>query len=130
MARKRGPARKTRTQARESYLQLASQLWDEFNAWYDAHPDATFDDMEMELGRRRRAFMGETLALTLRREDLGAMPEAPTCEQCGQRMAFKGYPDKVVHGLEVDADIPRAYYTCSTCGSGVFPPGATSPSAR
>jgi hypothetical protein len=129
MPEKRGPARKTRTQARDSFLQLASQLWDEFNTWYDVHPEATFDEMEQELGRRRRAFMGEILALTLRREDLGALPEAPACEQCGQRMEFKGYPDKAVHGLEADANIPRAYYVCSTCGSGLFPPGATSPPA-
>jgi hypothetical protein len=107
------------------FFQLAGAMWDEFNAWYDAHPAATFDEMEQQLSRWRRPLMGQTLTLTLRRGDLGAMPEPPACEQCGKPMEFKGYPDKTVHGIEADAEIPRAYYVCPTCEAGLFPPGPT-----
>ena len=129
MPGKRTKVRRTRSEARDAFLRMASQMWDEFNAWYDAHPDATFDEMEQQLSRWRRPLMGEALALTLERGELGAMPEPPRCEQCGRPMEFKGYPDKAVHGLEADAAIPRAYYVCPDCGSGLFPPGSASRSA-
>lgn len=120
------PARLTPSEAREEFMDRAAELWDGFNAWYQAHPEATFDEMEEELGRQRRAVLGGFLELSLRQGDLGATPEAPCCPKCGKPMSFKGYPAKKVHGLEVDVKIPRAYYHCPTCKVGVFPPGSMS----
>jgi hypothetical protein len=119
-------ARQTSSEAREEFLRRTEELWDEFNAWYQGHPEATFDEMEAELGKQRRAILGNFLELSLRQGDLGAMPEAPSCSQCGKAMVFKGYPKKEVHGLEADARIPRAYYVCPTCRIGIFPPGPSS----
>jgi hypothetical protein len=119
-------ARQTSTEAREEFLRRTEELWDEFNAWYQGHPEATFDEMEAELGKQRRAILGNFLELSLRQGDLGATPEVPSCSQCGKPMVFKGYPKKEVHGLEADAKIPRAYYVCPTCGIGLFPPGPSS----
>lgn len=124
MAGRRSGARQTRSEARDEFLRRAERLWDEFNGWYQEHPEATFDEMEAELGKQRRAILGDFLELSLRQGDLGATPEAPCCEQCGKPMVFKGYPEKQVHGLEADAKIPRAYYVCPTCGVGLFPPGS------
>ncbi len=121
-------ARQTSSEAREEFLRRSEKLWDEFNAWYQDHPEATFDEMEAELGKQRRAILGSFLELSLRQGDLGATPEAPLCEECRQPMVFKGYPSKEIHGLEADAKIPRAYYVCPTCGVGLFPPGPLSPS--
>jgi hypothetical protein len=123
MTRRRSGARIASTEAREEYLRQAEVLWERFNTWYAAHPDATFDEMEEELGRQRRALLGSVLELSLRQRDLGATPEALDCEKCGQAMVLKGYPTKTVHGLEVDLKIQRAYYVCPTCGRGRFPPG-------
>ena len=124
-------ARRTSSEAREEFLKKAGDLWDSFNAWYKEHPEATFDEMEEELGRQRRGILGGFLELNLRQGDLGATPEAPLCERCGQPMVFKGYPEKTVQGLEADAKIPRAYYVCPTCKEGFFPPGpATSAEER
>jgi hypothetical protein len=119
-------ARQTSSEARKEYLRRAEELWDEFNAWYEEHPEATFDEMEAKIGKQRRAIVGNFLELSLRQGDLGATPEAPSCGQCGRPMEFKGYPKKEVHGLEADAKIPRAYYVCPTCGVGIFPPGPSS----
>ena len=126
MPGRRGGARQTRSEARDEFVRRAEELWDEFNVWYQDHPEATFDAMEAELGKQRRAILGDFLELSLRQGDLGATPEAPTCTQCGKPMVFKGYPEKEVHGLEADAKIPRAYYVCPTCGVGLFPPGPPS----
>jgi len=121
----RSRARQTSSEARDEFLRRAEEVWNEFNAWYQDHPEATFDEMEGELGKQRRSILGDFLELSLRQGDLGATPEAAVCEQCGQRMVFKGYPRKGVHGLEADARIPRAHYVCPTCRVGSFPPGPT-----
>jgi hypothetical protein len=124
MPERRSGARQTSSEARDEFLQRAEKLWDKFNTWYQDHPEATFDEMEGELGKQRRAILGGFLELSLRQGDLGATPEAPSCRQCRRAMVFKGYPRKEVHGLEADVKIPRAYYVCPTCGVGIFPPGS------
>lgn len=126
MPERRTGARQTSSEAREEFLRRSENLWDQFNVWYQDHPEATFDEMEAELGKQRRAILGDFLELSLRQGDLGATPEAPFCEHCGKPMRFKGYPQKNIHGLEADAKIPRAYYVCPTCKVGLFPPGSSS----
>ncbi len=116
-------ARLTASEAREEFLARAEELWDEFDAWYEANPEATFDEIDEYLGQRRRAVLGELLELRLRQGDLGATPEAPRCRRCGQTMAFKGYLPKSVQGLDIEAEIFRAYFHCPACKEGVFPPG-------
>jgi len=131
MSRRRPGARRTSTEAREEFLRRAEELWDSFNAWHKEHPQATFDQMEEEVGQHRRGILGDFLELSLRQGDLGAAPEAPSCERCGKGMVFKGYPEKKIQGLEAEAKIPRAYYVCPTCEVGLFPPGpATSAEER
>jgi len=129
MRRRSGKARCTQSEAHAEFLSAAEQLWVTFIAWHDAHPGATFDEMEQELGQQGRVLLGDTLTLALRRGDLGAEPEAPKCEQCGRTMIFKGYPEKSIHGLRADAEVPRAYYVCPHCQAGVFPPGSASETA-
>ena len=118
-------ARLTASEARAEFLARAEELWDDFDAWYKENPEATFDEMEEQLGRQRRAVFGKLLELRLRQDNLGATPEAPRCERCRKPMVFKGYLTKDVQGLDVEAEISRAYFHCPTCKVGVFPPGST-----
>jgi hypothetical protein len=120
-------ARLSPSQASERFTEAARALWAEFNAWYEAHPEATFDEMESYLGEEGRGFLGGALELILRQGDLGARPQGHRCEGCGEEMVFNGYPEKTVEGLKVDAEIPRAYYVCPRCQAGLFPPGPASP---
>jgi hypothetical protein len=114
-------ARLSRAEARQAFLEEAAKLWDEYSAWYDGHPDATFDEMEEEVGEEGRAHLGQLVELTLRRGDLGAKAEGVRCERCGGEMVFKGYPAKGVQGLKVDVTVRRAYYVCPKCDLGLFP---------
>jgi hypothetical protein len=119
-------ARLTPSQASGMFSEAARGMWVEFNAWYQAHPEATFDEMESYLGQEGRGLLGTALELIVRQGDLGATPEGYRCERCGGEMVFKGYPEKAIQGLKVDAEIPRAYYICPHCKAGVFPPGPPS----
>lgn len=120
-------ARLTPSEARDEFANRATELWDSVNTWYREHPEATYDEMEAKLGEERRDFFGQFVVQSLRQGDLGAAPEAPLCQECGKPMKFKGYVKKTVHGLETDAQIPRAYYVCPTCKVGFSPPRPTSP---
>ena len=51
---KRSTPRRTESGARAAFMGAAEHLWDAFNAWYEAHREATFDEMEQELGRLRQ----------------------------------------------------------------------------
>jgi len=121
MSTRSAKARLTAAHASEMFSEAAQTMWVEFNAWYKVHPEATFDEMESYLGERGRGLLGMALELILRQGDLGATPRGRRCEQCGQEMIFKGYPEKAVHGLRVDTEIPRAYYVCPRCEAGFFP---------
>lgn len=120
-------ARLSPSDASERFSEAARAMWVAFNAWYQAHPEATFDEMESYLGEEGRGLLGRALALMLRQGDLGATPERARCERCGAEMIFQGYPEKAVEGLKVETQIPRAYYTCPRCEAGLFPPGSASP---
>jgi hypothetical protein len=123
VSKRRAGARLATTEAKAKFTERAEELWEDFNDWYKDNPEATFDEIEAELGKRRREVMGELVELSLRQGDLGAGVDPPNCKECARPMAFHGYRKKKVQGLEVDAEIPRAYYYCSTCGVGLFPPG-------
>lgn len=124
MSGKGSKARLSRSEARQAFMAESEKLWERYNAWYDAHPGATFDEMDAEVGEEGRAHMGKLVELTLRRDNLGAQAEAPQCERCGREMVFKGYPKKGVHGLKADVELGRAYYVCPACDLGLFPPGS------
>ena len=109
MPERRSRARLTPTEARDEFVERAGDLWDDFNAWYKANPEATFDEIEAELGQRRREVVGEFVELSLRQGDLGAEPEAPKCKRCGRPMVFQGYLEKTVHGLSRSQKVPLAF---------------------
>ena len=56
--------------------------------------------------------------------DNGVEVEGIYCERCGAEMELKRYLSWMVHGLEGDSKLERAYYVCPECkGETIFPPG-------
>jgi hypothetical protein len=49
--------------------------------------------------------------------------EAPPCERCGQRTAYKDQKRKRVMTQVGEMAVERGYYWCERCRRGVFPPG-------
>ena len=114
----------SRTQRRTAFVQMAGQMFDDLEDWYDQHPAATFGEIEGEARRQRRALMGQALALLINGRDTGVQPDPPRCARCGQPMGFEDYRSWTVYGLEGDTALQRAYYVCPRCpGETVFPPG-------
>lgn len=116
------PQSRTRRQA--AFLEEAKRMYEQLEEWYDAHPQASFGEIEAEARKRRRELMGKALEVLVNGRDTGAQVELPTCEQCGGKMKFEGYRKWRIHGLEGDSSLERAYYVCPHCkGETLFPPG-------
>jgi len=114
--------KKSRTQRQTEFLQAAEAMYGRMEDWYDAHPDASFEELEAELRQRRRELMGSTLETLIVGRDSGFGVQPPECGQCGQPMQFEGYHPWTVKGLEGDSRLERAYYTCPACGAQGFSP--------
>lgn len=114
----------SRAQRREAFMQTAEEMIDRLEAWYDAHPDASFGEIERQARQERREFMGQVLEIVVNGRDTGFWVEAPVCEGCGGEMEFKDYRPWTIYGLEGDTGLERAYYVCPDCeGETLFPPG-------
>jgi ribosomal protein S27AE len=116
------PRKKSRTQRKAEFLHAAEAMYERMEDWYDAHPDASFAEIEAELRRQRRGLMGGTLETLIVGRDTGFDVEPPKCPTCGQPMAFQDYRPWTVKGLEGDSKLERAYYTCPACGAQGFSP--------
>ncbi len=118
----------TRKQSREkrhaNFLAAAERLFSEMEDWYDQHPGASFEEIEAEARKRRRAFMGKSLEIWINGRDNGYQAEGVRCKQCGGMMEFEGYRPWGIQGLEGETKLERAYYVCPQCkGETFFPPG-------
>jgi len=46
------------TEAKVQFMGRAEELWKGFNDWYKANPEAAFDEIDEEMGKRRREVVG------------------------------------------------------------------------
>lgn len=116
------PQSRARRQA--AFMEEAKQMYEQLEEWYDAHPQASFGEIEAKARQCRRELMGKALAQLVNGRDTGAQVESPPCKQCGGKMKFEGYRKWNIHGLEGDSTLERAYYVCPHCkGETLFPPG-------
>lgn len=117
--------RMSKEQRKAAFLAAADEAYEELEAWYDAHPEATFGEIEEEARKKRRELMGKALEILVNGRDTGYQIEGVECAKCGQWMEYKGERFKrTVYSLEGDVPLERAYYVCPECkGRAIFPPG-------
>jgi hypothetical protein len=112
----------SRNKRKAAFLAVAEEMFEEVEQWYDAHPEATFGEIEQEARRRRRELMGKALEILVNGRDNGVRPEGVECRSCGEEMEFEKYLPWTVHGLEGDPVLERAYYVCPRCEGETFSP--------
>ena len=113
----------------ERWSEAAAPVWAGLVAWREAHPRATFSEIEAELDRQltgmRARILGD-LALASATADLQAasVEERPRCERCGVVLQAQGQEERgVVTQGGVEVRLERSYTTCPRCGDRSFPPG-------
>jgi hypothetical protein len=89
-------------------------------AWRQAHPQATFADMEREATRQVSALRAELIAVAIA---AGEPETAPACPTCAQPMVRVGDRTRTIttSGAE-PVTVTGGRYRCSVCGAELFPP--------
>jgi hypothetical protein len=120
-----------RTDAGEprTWDQLTAEVGHPFAQWREAHPKASWQELEETLdgsGRAVRARLLQEAALQSPTARLAAVPldERPLCPHCHVPLTARGTKERQVR-VEGDhaATLVRSYGVCPQCGEGFFPPG-------
>lgn len=107
----------------EAEAQMASLL-EEAADWQAEHPDATWDELELEVLQLRQRF-GAQLARMLAKHRSEQQPvPGPRCPECGAEMHYKGQKTRRMVSMLGEVPLERGYYYCSRCQRSVFPPGS------
>lgn len=109
---------------RERWLADAADRFATLEAWRQAHPRATWAEIEAaveaQLGPLRAALLQDT-ALASAAADLSE--ERPPCPACGERLRSAGRRRRRLRGeQDVPLDLERTYARCPACRTGFFPP--------
>jgi ribosomal protein S27AE len=110
---------------RDRWLHDATTRFAALDTWRQAHPKATWAEIEAavdaQLGPLRAQLLGDTAMAS----DAATLSgERPSCPACGERLTAAGPRRRRLHGEQaVPIDLDRTYARCPTCGSGLFPPG-------
>lgn len=115
----------SRAQRREQFMRRAGEMYEALEDWYEAHPQATFGEIEQQARQRRRELMGEALGILVNQRAHSVELNPPVCASCGRPMKLHERRGKEVRGLEGRTRVERNYYVCPEgCGETAFPPGS------
>jgi hypothetical protein len=102
----------------------AAKLLEEAVEWQAEHPDATWDELELEVLQLRQRFGAQLAqALATHRAEQQPVP-GPVCAECGKDMHYKGPKARQLVSMLGEVTLKRGYYYCADCGQSVFPPGS------
>jgi ribosomal protein S27AE len=110
---------------RDRWLADAADRFAVLDAWRQAHPKATWVEIEAavaaQLGPLRAAMLSDT-AMVSEAADLSG--ERPVCPTCGEPLVAAGSRRRRLRGeQDVPIAVERRYARCPRCGTGLFPPG-------
>jgi hypothetical protein len=109
---------------RDRWLADAAERFATLAAWRQAHPTATWTEIEAaidaQLGPLRAEMLRDT-AMASDATDLGG--RRPACAQCGERLQAAGTRRRRLRSEhDQPIDVERTYARCPACGAGLFPP--------
>ena len=110
---------------RERWLAETAERFAALDAWRQAHPTATWAEIEAavdaQLGPLRAQVLGETAMASDATALAGALR---VCAQCGHRLQAAGKRRRRLRSEQDEPiDVERTYARCPACGTGLFPPG-------
>ncbi len=107
---------------------LSEEILTDIKAWRQAHPKATFREIEQAVHERttrlEAQLLQDTAQASASREWSGREEEErPHCPVCGTALQARGKQSRQLQGAGGQAVVlKRSYGTCPTCGIGLFPP--------
>lgn len=125
-AREAGEQRMAKQDNGRSEAQDEAEIRERLRAWRQAHPLATFDEIDAAVAQAYAALHAEVVAelsgaATAQQAAVGR--NRPTCPQCQSALQRCGQRTRAVRTRRgVAVEVQRDYYVCPACGVGVFPP--------
>lgn len=109
---------------RDRWLADAADRFAALEAWRQAHPKATWTEIEAaieaQIGPLRADLLRDT-ALASDAADLAG--DRPCCPRCGERLQAAGTRRRRLRGeQDIPIDVARTYARRPACGAGLFPP--------
>lgn len=109
---------------RDRWLADAAERFATLETWRQAHPTATWAEIEAaveaQVGPLRAQLLGDT-AMASAATELGTARRV--CPQCGERLQAAGSRRRRLRGeQEEPIALERTYARCPACGTGLFPP--------
>jgi hypothetical protein len=103
----------------------ADGIEEALRAWRQAHPAASWDEIETEVQRHLAGLQAEWMGLVaLPAEAAAAAAAVPSCPGCGEGMRPCGQRSRtLLTRMGRPVTLERAYWVCPACGAGLFPPG-------
>jgi hypothetical protein len=99
-----------------------AEIAEALRQWRQAHPQATWDEIETEVQRQLAGLQAEWMAQLA--GEAGGAKAGPVCPSCGASMRPCGQRTRhVLTRMGRTVPLERAYSLCPACGTGVFPPG-------
>lgn len=104
------------------------EILTEIKAWRQAHPTATFVDIEEQVHSRLMELEAHVLqeaasASESQAWSLSSDTPVPLCPTCAVPLQARGQRERTLHGNgSQSVTLKRTYGICPRCGSGLFPP--------
>ena len=114
---------KKRTELKQEMLEMAEARIEELLDWNEGNERPTLSQIEEQVLKwRQKVSEGVTEQLIGNQEAI--KPEGGVlCPGCGQKMEYKDAKRKQITSWVGELTLERAYYYCSSCKKGLFPPG-------
>jgi rubrerythrin len=112
----------------DQWRELSEHILREVQTWRKNHPKATFREIEEEVHSRMSRLEAQLLEAAVQespsRDWSGASAqERPSCPVCRSPLQARGKRKRILQGAGGQSiTLQRAYGTCPTCGTGLFPP--------
>jgi hypothetical protein len=114
-----------RSLPRDRWIAEAAERFATIDAWRQAHPTATWAEIEAaidaQLGPLRAELLRDTAVASAAADLRGARPR---CPECGRGLVAGGRHRRRLRGdHDVALEVERTYARCPACRTGLFPPG-------
>ena len=116
---------RTREELRAKMMQEAGEVVEELLDWHEESSSPKLVEMEEAVLRLRKRMSVRMMEVLVEEQETVRLSEAPLCEECGQRMTYKGEKSRGVGSWVGELRMKRSHYYCPGCKVGVFPPGPT-----
>ena len=113
----------------DAWQRKSTAILTDIKAWRQAHPKATFVEIEAEVHRRLMQLEAQVLqdaAQASASREWGHISgqTGPVCPTCGIPLQARGQHQRTLQGNGGESlQLERTYGTWPKCGVGLFPPG-------